>query len=83
MNAIHLPSGDHVNAVTPSSLAVIFSASPPRMSSIHTWRFSVRSERKASRVPSGDQAGALLDLGPNVSRRVRPVPASASQIWVT
>src|SRR5262245_19287431 len=77
------PSGDHANAVTPSSFAVTFSASPPRMSSIHTCCLSVRADRNASFEPSGDQAGDVLDLFPNVSWRVRPVPASASQTWFT
>jgi hypothetical protein len=53
------------------------------MSSIQTCRLSVRSERNASFPPSGDHAGEVFDLAPNVSCRVRPVATSASQIWFT
>jgi hypothetical protein len=44
---------------------------------------SPRSDANASRAPSGDHAGALLDFGALVSWRVAPVRASASQISVS
>ncbi len=68
------PSGAHANAVTPSVPLVSASASPPASDKRYSWRMSVRSETNASHVPSGENAGCVLDFFAFVT--CRPLPAT-------
>ncbi len=64
VNASLRPSGLQRGAPAPSGRSVTCSGSPPGTPTTATWP----SRRKASRVPSGDQAGAA-SAGPEVSLR--------------
>ena len=84
--AIALPSGDQSIARTPPFSSVSASASPPstRMrqtlgfGSLPSLSFGPRPERKAIHFPSGDQAGSVDDLSPEVSANVLDPSARAT-----
>ena len=78
LNAIRSPFGLQTGAPAPSGRSVTFSGSPPSAASTCTWP----SRRNASRVPSGDQAGAV-SLLPEVRRRGVPPAAGTVQSWST
>src|SRR5687767_13467427 len=62
VNAIRRPSGDHSNALTPSSTFVRTLASPPFGEMMYTCRLSERSDTNAIVEPSGDHDGDVLDF---------------------
>src|SRR5439155_23991778 len=64
-----VPSGDHSGAPAPWGMALSLRASPPVTSITYTCALlPSRSMRKAKRVPSGDQRGALSLPTPLVKR---------------
>src|SRR5262245_34758897 len=75
-----VPSGDHSGAPAPSGIALSLRASPPVTSITYTCALPPsRSERKARRVPSGDQRGAL-SLPPPLVKRLGGAEPSAGTI---
>src|SRR5712691_10376638 len=64
-----VPSGDHTGAPAPWGMVLSFRASPPVTFIIYTCALPPsRSDRKARRVPSDDQRGALSLPPPFVKR---------------
>src|SRR5262245_48524382 len=75
-----VPSGDHSGAPAPWGIALSLRASPPATSITYTCALPPSlSERKARRVPSGDQRGAL-SLPPPLVKRLGGADPSANTI---
>ena len=85
-NAIDFPSGDHSIAETLPFSSVIASASPPSTrirqtfvrGSLPSLSLGPRAERNAIHFPSGDQAGLVEDLSPEVSAKAEVPSAFAT-----
>ena len=75
--------GDHSNAVTPPGKAVKARASPPSAGMTWICALPPRSERKARRVPSGDQRGCSSMPRPWVSCVGSPPSSGTRQIAET
>jgi hypothetical protein len=83
VNAISLPFGDQEKLLMPSSELVSFSASPPFSVIRYSCRLPSRSETNASELPSGENAGCVLDFFELVSWCGWPAAVSAIQISVS
>src|SRR5215831_683962 len=76
----HVLLGDHSGAPAPWGMALSLRASPPVTSITYTCALPPsRSERKARRVPLGDQRGAL-SLPPPLVKRLGGADPSAGTI---
>src|SRR5215472_2562100 len=80
------PSGDQAKSSTPPFVSVIFSASPPRRFQTQSWSFSresVRDERNARLLPSGEKRGWVCVSSPNVMGKDSKPFQFASQRFTT
>ena len=94
-NTIPEPSGSHDGSKAPSGRSVSFCASPPSSGMRKSWGLPPSALRvNARRLPSGENAGSLLENSGEVSARgspplplvgasqMRPLPAFFSRSYV-